>query len=36
MLMMGMKFSILNMFDCIYPIVTLFLVNTTFKDDLVN
>ena len=30
------EFGILNMLDIIYPALTLFLVNVTFKDDLVK
>ncbi len=36
MSMMGMQFGIMNLLDVIYPVVTLCMVNLTFKDDLVK
>lgn len=33
---MGGSFNIATMIGLIYPVVTLILVNTTFKDDLIN
>jgi len=36
LIMMGQGFSIGNIIGFIYPAVTLFLLNTTFKEDFVN
>ncbi len=36
LLLMGQDFSILTLFFMVYPLVTLFLIYTSFKDDFVR